>query len=208
MQMIRSARSDEQFGFKDDTGTCFVDPTGAKIRSNFSRSWRGNSLQSKPPPRALRSNVVFGSGRYLFKEKLITVGSPIYVLGWFESIRLTGAQASNAEQVRERLTQWKRDPAKMASFDTNQDGEVDAEEWDAARDLAKKQVQSENLAVAEHMAADLLFCPPRGQGSFIISTLGQADQAKRDLGIAFACLVSSLSLGALVTGACVIRGLI
>lgn len=214
---VRADRSDELFGFRDTTGHCLIDPQGAAVHTTFSRSWRGNSPHSKPPANSRlqnsKSNTLFslnihGGGRYHFQETIIPVRSPIYAMGWLQSVRQTSDPVTVSQDVRDTLRAWKQDPQKMAEFDEDGDGQVDAEEWERAQNQARDEAKKRARETAEHMAVDVLKKPPQRGQSFIISTLSQEDYARHNRQVAVACLVGFLLCGSAVVAACSIRGII
>ncbi len=135
-QTIQTLTSPHLFYLEDPTGRVLVDPEGAELQIDeevfYLRSAEGTAVEA-----ALNSwgidtaNWLGGSKPIRVREQLILPRSPLYVLG---ELRYYRDQLEDRKQrFAERLRSLKRDPAKMAGVDTNQDGVVDSEEWDAFR---------------------------------------------------------------------------
>lgn len=73
---------------------------------------------------------------------------------------------SVSKRVAEILKRWKQDADTMRQFDANQDGRVDAKEWEAARASAMTQAQ-ESLKKEPPMR---VLAKPRDGRPFIVST--------------------------------------
>lgn len=78
----------------------------------------------------------------------IPAGQPIYVFGDLTTHTLEPTQTVES-LTREIILRWKRDPENLvARFDSNSDGDLDAEEWNqartAAKELARMKLQEEN----------------------------------------------------------------
>lgn len=78
----------------------------------------------------------------------IPAGQPVYVFGYLTTHLLEPPQTVES-LTREVILNWKRSPEKLiARFDSNSDGELDAQEWDqaraAAKELARMKLHEEN----------------------------------------------------------------
>lgn len=189
---VESETSGELFVIADTTGECIVDPEAAQVTPSLQRSWRGRTARPLMIP---KKTEWISFGDYAYSEKMIRVGDFIYAAGLF---RTQGAiQHLNEDQdVRELLAQWKRDQRELLSrFDSNQDGRIDLDEWEAARRAAQRQVRDQHLQETLHPDIHVL-SKPRDRRPFILSALGQDRLVRRYRGWAFACLVLSLALAA------------
>src|SRR5690606_12268401 len=83
------------------------------------------------------------------------------------------------EDVRELLREWKRDRRELLRrFDANRDGEIDPQEWEAARRAAVEQVRA--VHVEQSLSPDLHVLPqPHAGGNLVDSTLDEATLVRR-----------------------------
>ena len=85
-------------------------------------------------------NNPFG-GDYRYSEETIVEGDPLYAIGFFKSVGETDRQAMREEMIKERLRQWKADHASLLKrFDRNRDDQIDLDEWENVRNVARKSV--------------------------------------------------------------------
>lgn len=170
-RIVRREQSNELFVIRDQTGECVVDVAGAAVRPSVSRSWRGTSMIPDYGPAA---GIWFPlGGRYRYTEKMIRIGDPLYVLGWFRTHSEQQEFDRNAE-LRALLADWKKDRAELLRrFDANGDGEIDPGEWEQVRKAAKAEVA--RLQVERSTAPDVnIIAAPRDRRPFIVSTVPQA----------------------------------
>lgn len=170
-------KSDNLIVVDDGSGECVVDPDGATVYPQRIRRWRGDT------ERPTHASVIRQSrhfGRYQYTEKLILDRDPIYVLGWFKTIRHDPTAAAQ-ESVKSLLKGWKRDPNKMKSFDRDGNGVIDQDEWHAARKAARDEVYRQQLEAMDEAQSQIhMMADQRGsQRPFIISALDQVSLAKR-----------------------------
>ncbi len=113
--------SDASFLLEDASGVCAIDPEGAEMlvgRKDVERR---------------------GDTRYT--QWCLIQHDPIYVLGEFTTIGSIDPERNASRQVSELLADWKADHADLlARFDANGDGEIDLQEWEAARAEAQREV--------------------------------------------------------------------
>lgn len=158
--------SDELFLLADPTGECIVDPHGAKVIPSLKRRWQGRTRRPGTPP---ARSPFFSFGEYRYTEHLVSVGDPIYALGLFRTQH--GVQSfSEADDVRDLLAEWKRDQQSLlARFDTNQDGVIDLQEWEAVRRAALETVRQRHVEQAVRPDLNIL-SRPQDRRLFLIST--------------------------------------
>ncbi|MGR8946444.1 MAG: GIDE domain-containing protein [Gammaproteobacteria bacterium] len=172
--------SDDLFYLVDDTGKCAVDPEGAKVTTGHKRVWYGRNATA--PAYAEESMLAHLSGfsqlgkSYRFTEERIVPGDPLYALGNFRTHGGAGVNFDLNTEVGEVLREWKKDSATMLSkFDTNQDGEIDMQEWDQARQAAEAQVVREREKQAVAPPVDLLAKSGNRRNPFILTTRSEHD---------------------------------
>jgi hypothetical protein len=151
-EKVESGVSDNLFLLDDDTGICVVDPEGATIKPSFSKSWFGSSHYPKAVY-ASSGSIFLSSGDYRYTEKRIGVGEELYLLGFFKTVGGRNDKLDKSAEVRELLASWKkRSEMLLARFDHNNDGEIDLQEWETARNAAEQDVEksfSERLVQPE-----------------------------------------------------------
>jgi len=149
---VESRTSGDLFLIEDETGRSIIDPDDAEVISSATDSgWRGTDRR--------------------WKEERIIEGDPLYVMGEFQTHSAVEEQTLR-EDLRALLAAWKRDPARMRAFDANGDGQIDAQEWEAARKAAQEQVLLERAERSKSLGAyHVLRRPADGRHPYIISTV-------------------------------------
>ncbi|HYN79649.1 MAG TPA: hypothetical protein VES73_17855 [Lamprocystis sp. (in: g-proteobacteria)] len=128
---IDGGESTGPFVLDDGSGQCLLEPTGATLLLLRQDRWTGPHRN----PRAPGTTSWFqASDRFRFTEERIADGDPLYCLGRFET-PLRGV-ADRERLQRALLKVWKQDPARLARFDTNGDGDLGLDEWERARTQA------------------------------------------------------------------------
>ena len=111
--------SDIPFLVEDDTGAVNVDPVNAQTELPLSYDQRDGDLR--------------------YREYLIPLGSPVYVLG---TARLKHDWMEMGKTEIERRTKaLYSDPEQKAALDTNKDGWIDEQEWETARARIRDEVR-------------------------------------------------------------------
>ncbi|WP_407275825.1 GIDE domain-containing protein [Halothiobacillus sp. DCM-1] len=175
-QRIYHAVSDALITVRDATGGCYLDPDHATVTTVSTRVWYGDT--ERPIVSAGVSSSGWFTGSYRYTERLLHPGEAIYALGWFQTIEHDPAIVEQ-DSVRALLAAWKQDPEKMRAFDTNRDGQISAEEWEAARQAAVTQVAAAQRE-ARPPAQTHLMNYRAGMGRpYLISALDQTALARR-----------------------------
>jgi hypothetical protein len=161
--------SREMFFIQDATGQCVIDPEKADVYPSVTQTWYGNTPQPEGGP-AL-GTLGIGS-RYRYVEERMQDGDPLYALGYFH----TQGPLSSAdidEDVRQLLVKWKRDQAWLIQhFDQDHDGQLDTQEWEAARQEARRLVLEQDRDAMTRPPMNMLTRPPDDR-PYILSTLPQ-----------------------------------
>lgn len=185
----------EPFSLDDGTARCIVEPSGAFLRLRRSDRWRGSHRN----PDGRSSGTWLSTGRYRFTEERIQDGDPLYILG---SLETPSRGSAEREQLKRALLKvWKQDPARMARFDRNGDGQIDLDEWEQAR------TEAETLAAKSELRQSALPVDPRirdtgdSRQPFVISTYTEEELAS---GLRWQALGATLGGAALGVGAAVI----
>ena len=134
----KSVASTELLALQDETGFCLIVPGEAKI-----------SEEQEPEV------IVKESSSRRHKIWRIRNGDPLYALGFLSrrSPPLAGPAPGSiayAHAEVELLRVWKRDQADLHKrFDTNNDGRIDAAEWERARLAAREAVAADAAEAAD-----------------------------------------------------------
>lgn len=170
-RVVERATSEELFLLVDPTGECVVDPFGATVIPSGTWRWHGHTRRPNGPPPARRSWLAIGDYRYT--ERLVELGTPLYVLGLF---RTQHGQACFDERaaVRELLAEWKRDQAELLRrFDADGDGQISLEEWAAVRKAALDTVRQQQVQRAVQPDLNIL-SRPTDRRPYLLSTTPEA----------------------------------
>ncbi|MGD2118177.1 MAG: GIDE domain-containing protein [Chromatiales bacterium] len=196
---VEKGDSEIAFVIEDDTGRCLVLPSGAEVTASERSVWYGNSKQptDRNPPRqkitatAGHFHISINTGvsanfadllktRYRYTEERIYPGDILYALGHFHSLGETEHSQSKRQLTRDILKFWKQDQTRLVQrFDQNNDGRIDADEWQQAQDAATR------IAAEKHAEQKLQQVPhslgkPRDKAfPFLISSLPQFALAQR-----------------------------
>ena len=170
---LESETSSAAFLLRDETGFCIIDPDGAEVSADLTKTWNGSTR--RPPGAAAASNLAgrtagldltmdLGAGcRY--SEEWIPEGSPLYALGLFRSLDEVDHRESRRGIMLDLLRQWKQDPeGLLARFDRDRDGRIDPEEWERARESAREEAAKIHRAQLENLVGDVwVLTRPRDQ---------------------------------------------
>ncbi len=129
-----SSSDNVPFLLADETGRVEVDPTGCRVTA-------GTRQEGFPGQVGLtRFN---NDSDEKWREEIIIEGTLLYVLGFARVKRTTGPNLNERKIVA--LRELKRNPQNLQQFDTDGDGKISAEEWDAAREAVAEKVLHESL---------------------------------------------------------------
>lgn len=151
----QSDSSHVPFILDDGSGRVVVDPAGATIKVRTEQT-------GYPGESALIGAAVEGGPDEKWVEELIYEGTSLYVLGYARPARGTGPGLR--ERTVEVLRRLKLDPQALRRYDSDGDGRLDADEWQAARDDAEQLAAAEQLDARNRPAVDhvVLDKPPGG----------------------------------------------
>lgn len=200
---LESGESEALFLLVDGTGACVIDPDGAEVTASHVDQWYGSARRPNAGPgrrqggvwQVLGTLVSMGLGEYRYTERLILPGARLYALGEFKTLGTAGV-ADRRQETLAILRAWKQDPAQMKRFDVNGDGEVDPQEWEAARRAAQQEAASAQARRAVAPVTHVLRKPASPRHPFLIATRSQRSLAQRHR------LLAALSIsGSIVGGA-------
>jgi hypothetical protein len=170
-----SGRSVELFALVDeDDARCLVGPVKAEITPTVRNVWYGTTPWPAAPPPAFGAVLEIGSWRYT--EQLLSVGARVCVLGEFRSRSEVGdLNAATAAMLHE----WKQDQqALLARFDVDHDGKLSEAEWEAAREAAARESQTQVLGSS--ISRDSVISEPTNGEPFLIAPLTEAALERRE----------------------------
>jgi len=194
-QTLSKETSGELFWVEDATGCCVVDPDKAVVYPSAKDVWYGSTATPEGGPGIGQSRI---GSRFRYTEQRMQEGDPLYALGYFHTQGPVSAGDID-EEVRQQLAAWKKDQGWLVQhFDTNHDGQVDPQEWEAARQEARRLVLERERDELTRPPVDVLGWPPDGR-DFILSTLPQQKLETRLRLYALACLAFFLCAGAFGT---------
>ena len=126
--LVERGQSASVFVLADDSGEALVDPEGAEVVA------------------ARRFHEERGD--FIYRGEYIAPGDTLYALGELVTEGGDPLHRDRADDIAALLGNWKRDrPFLLARYDRDGDGEVDIQEWQAARADAER-------VIAEKLRAD------------------------------------------------------
>jgi hypothetical protein len=148
---VESGASSDTFVLRDATGDCVVDPEGAEVLPQHKHTWI--------------------SAPYRFTEWTIREGDAVYALGQFRTLGGADPTTDLNTDVRGLLAEWKRDRVKLlARFDADGNGEIDLDEWAAARAAAHEEVLRKHREIRALPGLHLMSAPDDGR-LYLLSNL-------------------------------------
>ena len=158
---IDSGQSTQPFYLKDETGQILVDPREAEtvLRQTFRSVRRGEGWLGR---------------RQRLTEWSITPGQKIFVVGTVG--KTTDVIFAHRAQLVEALQGLKHDPARMKEVDTDHDGQISPEEWQAAVAKARDDLLRQEVArqASEPPDDDLALGKGADETTFVISDRSEA----------------------------------
>jgi E3 Ubiquitin ligase len=193
--VVDRATSVAPFSLRDADGECLVGPVGADVTPTAHATWYGDT----PRPACLPDLAARGwdpDRDYRYTERLISQGARLTVLG---ELRSRSIVESIEREVGKIVVEWKHDQAGLlARFDRNHDGQLDAEEWEAARAAAREQVEA---SIASKDARVSVVGQTTHGEPFVIAPLDGKGLVKREKQHAALALAASVILALLTAWA-------
>jgi hypothetical protein len=184
----------------DDDARCLVGPVKAEITPTVRNVWYGATawpMTGPPEESSLLTRLGVGSWRYT--ERLLGVGARVCVMGELRSHSEVGDV--NAA-IAAKLHEWKQDQqALLMRFDLDHDGKLNDSEWEAARQAAVREAQSQTLQSA--ITRESVISEPTNGEPFLIAPLTEAALERREK--LFAGLYLALGLIGVIVCAWAIR---
>lgn len=183
---LESGSSKACFTLDDNSGEVVVYPQGADISSMRRQRWHGHSRHASPQ-RGQSTRFSLGGGNYRFTEQRIEVDDYLYALGMFQTFHAPALHVQQADKMAEILSDWKRDyDSLLQRFDTDGNGQLDMQEWEAAREAAAKDANYHVNKHFDHTPVNTLTRPPQGQ-PYILASKDPKHLSRKYRWQAFAC---------------------
>ncbi len=150
-RMIDQGQSDDTFVLRDGTGSIVIDPSGAEMLTRRKEKWQKGNLH--------------------YQEWLLLPNDKIYVLGEHSTLGGAATQLDLKQDVSLLLAEWKRDSTSLLHrFDRNGDGQIDLQEWEAAREAAYHEVRQQHQQLYQHTGVEIIRRPADGRLYLIADT--------------------------------------
>lgn len=160
----------------DDDARCLVGPVTAEITPTVRNVWYGTLSWPAGPPPPGSTSLLLHEGSWRYTERLLDVGAHVCVMGEFRSHSEVGdVNAATAAKLHE----WKQDQqGLLARFDLDRDGKLSASEWEAARQAATQECQTQTLQSS--IARESVISQPTNGEPFLIAPLSEAALERRE----------------------------
>jgi hypothetical protein len=171
------------FHLEDDTGRVLVYPAGAEVTGIevcYTRMGTGAGYGLEPsedirhfcdmngiPWRSLPLGTDIR-----VREYVVLADADVYVLG--EAGKVVDEAENRRRKISTLLREWLKAPARRAELDTNHDGILQPEEWDAARSEAQSKVLAEEMSAEGPAGPQVVVRKPRF-GFFLIISGGEEE---------------------------------
>ncbi|MDN2660980.1 GIDE domain-containing protein [Neptunomonas phycophila] len=195
---VNSGESQQWFQVSDSSGTCLVDPNGARVKPDYTRTWHGNTLNPRDETyhhtnttsRSLLTKELSGP-RYRYTESLLMRHEKVYLLGQFRSVGGGRHVESVKDLTKEVITEWKANyTALLERFDENGDNKIDMTEWDAVQKAAAVEANERRRSQINSPSMHVMIAPNNPAQPYLISTLNEETLARRYGLYSLGCLVA------------------
>ncbi len=170
---IESGTSVDLFVLADGDDTCLVGPVNAEITATTHNVWYGALPR---PAGAPMSSALPQVGDFRYTEDLLSTGDRLSVLGELCS----HSEICNPDDsVAALLHQWKQDQKSLlARFDKDQDGRLDAGEWEAVQRAA--EVESRSKTRDSRISRLSVISQPTNGEPYLVASMDDAHMARRE----------------------------
>ncbi len=158
---IDSGESDDLFMLRDDNGECIVNPEQAEIITQHRDQWQ-------------ESGNRYTEWKLLKQDRL-------YIIGQFRTQGGSNLEFNSRAELNALLAEWKKNmPTLNARFDLDKNGVLDMQEWQLARQSAKREVAKKLREAQAQTDINLISRPADGR-LFLISNMSQKKISRRYL---------------------------
>jgi hypothetical protein len=118
--LLSFTESKQTFQLKDDSGVCDVNPQGAEVIFVEKRTQIKND--------------------HRYVEEYLPTNRSVYLLGYLDTLHHYNTSKAIEKDTADLLVSWKKNPSKLLSrFDLDYSGQIDMQEWEVARALARQR---------------------------------------------------------------------
>lgn len=204
-QTIRAETSGDLFLLADATGVCVIDPEGAEVTPAIKERWYGDMPMWTPGVLRGRTGW-FANGRYRYTERRMHPGDALYAIGEFRTVGGAQDLPDTEEEMRQLLAQWKRDQVSLhARFDSDNDGVISIDEWERARQAARREVLKAQRERPSGSEFNVLRKPGDDRLPYLLSVLPQDALVRRYRWYAGGALALFLLAGAVCSWMLAVR---
>jgi hypothetical protein len=179
---IKTVSSHTMLVLQDSTGQVLVNPEGAEIHAMSRTEPLSGSMRNQIHGLLSSWGVSAGTGFFgnsvRVIEEFIPHLAPLYVIG--ELTTISSHLNDRQQRFMALLKTVKADPAQMKEADSNRDGQVSAEEWDAFRLRQEEEFLKKEMAAAQGQPAEsTIVKAPRDGGCFVVSVKSEQELLKK-----------------------------
>lgn len=143
-RQTESGESDAPFVIDDGSGRCLIDPAGADITTTRKETYT--------------------EGDNRIEEELLLAEDTLYAIGEFTSCGGGRARFDENAELGRILAEWKDDPDELRRrFDLDGNGEIDPQEWQLARQAARRELASRRAEAMAQPVSHNLSRPASGR---------------------------------------------
>ncbi len=177
---VEEGTSKQPFLIQDNTGICVIDPKGAEVMTEHSRTWYGTTERPKQIKSTHHFFGIIGGRRYRYIEKFIYVHDLIYALGNFKTSGGGRDVPSNHKMTGQVIREWKQDYNQILNrFDQDKNGEISMLEWETVRTAAGQEAEKRRQHLSKIPTVYTLSNTVHKEHPFILSTFSQKTLAKK-----------------------------
>lgn len=198
--VVSQGASTNYFYVDDGTGRILVDPVEADI--HLAQDYRYTDNVSAANTLGMMFNVGSWGQRMRYTEWYIIPGDTVYVMGTVT--RWRNDQQERQFALAERLKELKADRERLMQFDRNGDGQIDADEWEAARERVEQDILRQELDNPRDESEDLVIARDPLNRLMIISDKSEKDLVRSKAVTAWLLLIFGAALA--VASLCFLAG--
>ena len=163
--------STELFMLQDKTGWCVINP----VKADVIESHKVVNYQN-----ANRSEASWYNRYYRVTEKTILPKVSMTVIGEYQTIRRIDTMGGSEALLGDLVKTWKADyDALLAKYDTDGDGQIDADEWERVLADARQEVQRERADAQAEEGVNTMAYPYKHRKPYVISTKTEEELIRR-----------------------------